>query len=152
MKKLLSMLAALLLVFSALIVPQPQAAAAAPEAAPVMTYMRFNRYGGDIYATYCIASAMSHDIYWGATAPVQWNTWAGYGAINNCVTKYLFSQVASGEQLYVDVFAYADWGERYYFTITANGSTNIYCEIDNNTSSDDMQPGVTTATSCAFVQ
>ena len=146
MKKLLSMSAALLLVFSALIVPQPQAAAAAPEAAPVMTYMRFNRYGGDIYATYCIASATSYHLFWGATSPVPWGTSAGYGALNSCTTKYLFSQVASGEQLYVDVIAVADFGVGYNFTITTSGSTNISCN------SDDMNIGATSATSCAFVQ
>ncbi|XSG77284.1 hypothetical protein ACP8Y2_09780 [Herpetosiphon llansteffanensis] len=150
MKKLLSMSAALLLVFSALIVPQPQAAAATPEAAPVMTYMRFNRYNGDIYATYCIASATSHDIQWGASSPVIWTTWANYGAINNCSTKYLFSQVASGEQLYAYFWATGDSFVTYKFTIEAKGTTDIGCELAY--ASTPLNVGVTTATSCAFVQ
>lgn len=153
MKKLFSMAAALVLMLSALIIPQPQAVAAAPDAHPVMTYIRFNRYGGDIYTTYCIASATSYNLHWGAAYPVSWSTWASYGAINNCTTKYLFSQVVSGEILEVSFEIFGGGSPiNYEFQVHPEGNTNIGCYVIEPYHVLKVDPRLNSQSACAFIE
>ncbi|KAB8141670.1 hypothetical protein F8S13_18165 [Chloroflexia bacterium SDU3-3] len=42
---------------------------------PSLTYIRFNRSGGSISATYCIA-ADSYQLYWGESSPSYWYSYA----------------------------------------------------------------------------
>lgn len=118
---------------------------------PSLTYVRFNRYGANIYATYCIA-ADYYDLIWGESSPTYWYDQRSYGAINGCVTKYLFAQVQGNENLFTAFETRSNVGgiANYGFLLYPRGSSSLTCDIDYNGTYLRRDPRLNSSTACAF--
>ena len=121
-----------------------------------MTYVRFNRYGTNIYATYC-ASATSHAIAWGQTVPSYWSLDRFYGtAMNGCVTRLFWTNVEGNEELYWNLVAYpTTYGQdyarnSYVLYVTASGPNNISCSLGYADTALRRDPRLVSNTACAF--
>lgn len=119
---------------------------------PSLTYIRFNRYGDVINATYCIA-ADSYTLGWGEDAPNYWFMERSYGAINGCTTKRLYTNVVGNETLSIEIWARANNGSfgRYSFQVIASGPTDLSnCWITFLNSQLSRDPRLNSNTACAF--
>lgn len=118
---------------------------------PSLTYIRFNRSGGSISATYCIA-ADSYQLYWGESSPSYWYSSASYGAIGGCTTKLLFLGVAGNETLFVAPETRSASGgiANYGFILYPRGSNNLTCSIDYMGTFLRPDPRLVSASACAF--
>src|SRR5215216_1986740 len=97
-----------------------------------MTYIRFNRYGTNIYATYCV-SADSYGVNWGQELPSYWHRDSFYGGLNGCTTKLFWANVAGNEKLYYNLVAFPttfpqDYARHsYVLYIYPSGPNNLSC-------------------------
>ncbi len=125
----------------------------------VMTYIRYNRYGSDIYVSYCQV-AESYDLAWSQLNPATeqpiWSRFVTFGAINGCTTKYLFAKVADGELLGSGFNLRGNGKLRsYYFQLRSLPGGKIACDryhVDTPLVRDTRYRADTAAgTACAYV-
>ncbi|NOK63951.1 MAG: hypothetical protein GFH27_549319n131 [Chloroflexi bacterium AL-W] len=118
---------------------------------PSLTYIRINRYGGNIEATYCII-ADRYRLIWGELAPSSWFANQSYGAINGCTTKLLFAQVQGNETLFIvtSVFSSTGGEEAYSMKLYPRGTNNLSCDLRYASTRLVRDPRLNSPTACAF--
>lgn len=119
---------------------------------PTLSYVRFNRYGTNIYATYCM-TADWYQISWTEIAPNPWpqSLTRRYGAINHCETKHFYTEVVGNETLQIWFNPQiSEAGHVYSFRLYPTGGQNMTCSLRHADSFLQWDDRLNSATACAY--
>lgn len=117
---------------------------------PVMTYIRFNRYGTQINVLYC-AVANDQTVVYGEQSPNYWREYRLVGAINGCTSSvpYWYA-VAGNERLFFINYLRVSNTNSYSFTIVPTGTSNLSCTFDGGPNMI-RDTRLVSSTACAFI-